>query len=77
MIIKFMTEGCAPCRAVSQVLDLCGIEYEEVNIAKDINRAVEHRIRSVPTIINTETGATLVGFSGIYQTEEWINEHCH
>tara|TARA_R110000823_G_C15701513_1_gene476526 strand:+ start:452 stop:685 length:234 start_codon:yes stop_codon:yes gene_type:complete len=77
MIIKFMTEGCAPCRAVSQVLDLCGIEYEEVNIAKDITSAIEHRIRSVPTILNTDTGATLTGFPGIYQTEEWVNEHCH
>jgi|TARA_B110000908_G_C9932164_1_gene304466 glutaredoxin len=77
MIIKFMTEGCAPCRAVSQVLDLLGIEYEEVNIATDITRAVEHRIRSVPTIVNTETGATLIGFKGIYHTEEWVNDNCN
>jgi hypothetical protein len=34
-------------------------------------------VRSVPTVLNTETGATLVGFKGIRETTEWVNEHCN
>jgi glutaredoxin len=76
MIIKFYTEGCAPCKAVGHVLDNLKIDYDEVDIGKDIESAIHHKVRSVPTILNTETGATLVGFDGIYKTEEWINDNC-
>ena len=76
MIIKFYTEGCAPCKAVGGILDNKGIEYEEIDIGKDIDSAIYYKVRSVPTVINTDTGATLVGFKGIYDTEGWINEHC-
>lgn len=76
MIIKFYTEGCAPCKAVSAVLNSNEIDYDEVDIGKDIDSAIKYKVRSVPTVINTETGATLVGFKGITQTQEWIDEHC-
>jgi len=76
MIIKFYTEGCQPCKAVGGILDNKGIEYEEIDIGKDIDSAIHYKVRSVPTVINTDTGATLVGFKGIYDTEEWINENC-
>lgn len=77
MIIKFYTEGCAPCKAVSQVLNSLEIDYEEIDIGKDIDRAIHYKVRSVPTIINTETDATLVGFKGITETMEWINDNCN
>jgi len=76
MIIKFYTEGCAPCKAVSAVLNSNEIDYEEVDIGKDIDAAIKYKVRSVPTVINTETGVALVGFKGITQTQEWIDEHC-
>jgi len=77
MIIKFYTEGCAPCKAVSQVLNSLNIDYEEIDIGKDIDRAIHYKVRSVPTVINTETDATLVGFKGINETTEWINDNCN
>tara|TARA_R100001369_G_scaffold61993_1_gene88848 strand:+ start:571 stop:804 length:234 start_codon:yes stop_codon:yes gene_type:complete len=77
MIIKFYTEGCAPCKAVSQVLNSLEIDYKEVDIGKDIDSAIKYKVRSVPTVINTETKATLVGFKGIMETTEWVNEHCN
>lgn len=76
-IIKFMSKGCAPCNAVGSVLDSMGIEYETVDIAEDIEKAIEHQVRSVPTLLNTETKERLLGFNGIYKTEEWINVHCN
>jgi glutaredoxin len=77
MIIKFYTEGCAPCKAVSQILNSLNIDYEEIDIGKDIDRAIHYKVRSVPTVINTETDATLVGFKGITETTEWINDNCN
>ena len=76
MLIKFYTKGCAPCEAVSTVLNHNEIDYEELDIGKDIDSAIKYKVRSVPTVINTETGATLVGFKGINHTQEWIDEHC-
>ena len=76
MIIKFYTEGCQPCKAVSSVLNSNEIDYNEIDIGKDIKSAIHHKIRSVPTVLNTETGATLVGFKSISKTQEWINDNC-
>ena len=76
MIIKFYTEGCAPCKAISRLLDQNEVDYDEIDIGKDIDAAIHYRVRSVPTVINTATNATLVGFKGIYETQEWIDEHC-
>ena len=76
MIIKFYTEGCQPCKAVSSVLNSNEIDYDEIDIGKDIKSAIHHKIRSVPTVLNTETGATLVGFNSISKTQEWINDNC-
>ena len=36
MIIKFYTEGCQPCKAVSSVLNSNEIDYDEIDIGKDI-----------------------------------------
>ena len=74
-LIKFMTKGCAPCAAVGQVLDNLEVEYQEVDLATDIDAAVAHKVRSVPTLLNTETGERLTGFPGIYKTQDWINDN--
>lgn len=76
-IIKFMSKGCAPCAAVGNVLDSMGIEHDTIDIAEDIEKAIEYQVRSVPTILNTETNERLLGFNGIYKTEEWINVNCN
>jgi|TARA_R110002167_G_scaffold307022_1_gene511763 glutaredoxin len=76
MIIKFYTEGCQPCKAVSAVLNNNNIDYDEIDIGKDIESAIHHKVRSVPTVLNTATGATLVGFKSITKTQEWVDEHC-
>ena len=76
MIIKFYTEGCAPCKAISSVLNRAVVDHEEVDIGKDIELAIKYKVRSVPTLLNTETGATLIGFKGIRETTEWVNDNC-
>jgi glutaredoxin len=41
MIIKFYTEGCQPCKAVSSVLNSNEIDYDEIDIGKSISKTQE------------------------------------
>tara|TARA_R110000822_G_scaffold19575_2_gene63783 strand:+ start:274 stop:507 length:234 start_codon:yes stop_codon:yes gene_type:complete len=75
MLIKFYTEGCAPCYALSVLLDAKMIEYEAIDISKNINQAIKHKVRSVPTLLNTETGARLMGFKDKQTVEEWLDDN--
>jgi|TARA_B110000908_G_scaffold123405_1_gene144731 glutaredoxin len=75
MIIKFHTQGCAPCKAVSEILNAGGVIYEEVDIGLDIDSAIEYRVQAVPTLLNTETGDRLVGFKDKITVEGWINDN--
>ena len=73
MIIKFYTEGCSPCYAISVLLDKMMVEYDEIDIGKDMESAIDHRVSSVPTLINTADGSRLVGFKDKKTVEDWIN----
>ena len=75
MIIKFYTEGCSPCYAMSVLLDKMMVEYEEIDIGKDMESAIDHRVSSVPTLINTADGSRLVGFKDKETVEAWINDN--
>jgi len=75
MIIKFQTKGCSPCYAMSVLLDKMMVEYEEVDIEKDMESAIDNRVSSVPTLINTTNGNRLVGFKDKETVKEWINDN--
>jgi|TARA_R110000822_G_scaffold131716_1_gene268819 thiol-disulfide isomerase/thioredoxin len=75
MIIKFYTEGCAPCKAVTQVMNSMEIPYHEINIGQNIGEAIKYKVMSVPTLLNAKTGERLVGFKSITHTTEWLNDN--
>ena len=75
MLIKFYTEGCNPCYALSVMLDNKMVEYESVDIEKDMVAAIKHRVMSVPTLLNTETGARLIGFKDKETVEKWLHDN--
>jgi len=75
MILKFYTEGCSPCKAVSSILDDLGVVYNEIDIGKAMDSAIEHRVMSVPTLLNTETGERLVGFRSNAAVEAWVDDN--
>ena len=75
MIIKFYTEGCSPCYAMSLLLDKMMVEYDEIDIGKDMESAIDHRVSSVPTLLNTANGSRLVGFKDKATVEAWINDN--
>lgn len=49
-VIKFEKPSCAPCVAVSEMLDKAGIEHQKVNYIAAIDMAQEMGVRSVPTV---------------------------
>lgn len=75
MLIKFFTEGCSPCYALSLVLDEKMIPYSSVDINKDMDSAIAYRVMSVPTLLNTDTNARLVGFKDKETLEKWLNDN--
>lgn len=75
MIIKFYTPGCAPCRAITDILNQMEVEYVGIDISKNVMLAVEHQVMTVPTLINVEAKSRLVGFHGIFKTQEWLNDN--
>lgn len=50
-IIKFEKPGCRPCEIVSSLLEEAGIAFEAINPFDQPDLAVEHQIRSVPTVL--------------------------
>lgn len=75
MLIKFHTEGCNPCYALSVMLDNMMVEHESVDIEKDMDAAIKYRVMSVPTLLNTETGARLIGFKDKQTVEKWLHDN--
>ena len=65
-IIKFEKSDCNPCTMVSELLDKTGIQYEKINPFDDPEKAVKHRVRTVPTVIlleNEEEIKRTIGFN--------------
>ena len=73
MIIKFYTKSCGPCKMVTNALDELEVTYEEVDIEEDMQSAIDNRVSSVPTLINTETGSRIIGFKNKQKIQEWLN----
>lgn len=49
-VIKFEKPSCAPCTAVTEMLNKAGIKHEKVNYITNIDLAVEMGVKSVPTV---------------------------
>ncbi len=64
---------CGNCNATKQQLDAIGVEYNYVDIDQQHQLAVEHNIRSLPTLIS-EDGQRAVGLLKIMELVK-NNEH--
>lgn len=49
-VIKFEKPSCAPCEAVSQMLNNAGVEHEKINYILSIDLAQQMGVRTVPTV---------------------------
>lgn len=73
VIVDFWAEWCAPCRAVSPLIDEIAKEYEgkvkvgKVNVDQNPQHAGNYGVMSIPTIIFFKNGQplkTIIGVQG-------------
>lgn len=74
-ILKFSSEGCGPCYALGVMLDDLMVDYDEIDIGKNMELAIEHRVRSVPVLINTSNNNRMDGFTDKETVEAWLNDN--
>ena len=78
-VLKFAASWCQPCKALSMMLEnqAGGENIEEIDIDKDMDRAIQYQVRSVPTMIMLEDGKEIKRKVGLPTNEEltiWLNE---
>ena len=78
-VLKFAASWCQPCKTLSMMLEnqAGGENIEEIDIDKDMDRAIEYQVRSVPTMIMLEDGKEIKRKVGLPTNEEltiWLNE---
>ena len=53
--LKFYAEWCAPCKALTQIIESAGdkisMPIEEIDIDKNMDLALQYGIRSVPVMV--------------------------
>lgn len=69
-VIVFSATWCANCNAQKQKLTQAGIEYEVVDVDKEMQKAREFKVRSLPTTVIVEGDTIVRQLTGITNTEE-------
>lgn len=69
-VIVFSATWCANCNAQRQKLTQAGIEYEVVDVDKEMQKAREFKVRSLPTTVIVEGDTIVRQLTGITNTEE-------
>lgn len=50
-VIKFQKQNCSPCEQVDKWLKDHNVEYETINPYDSPEKAVQYKVRSVPTVL--------------------------
>ena len=83
VLVDFWADWCAPCKMVAPILEEVAGEYDKVHVIKvnvDESRdiAVEHGVRSIPTMIVFKDGevvANKVGAATKSEVAELLKSH--
>lgn len=67
MLLKFTSPTCQPCKELNRQLKegWDGIEFEEIDVTRNPDIVLEYGVRSVPTLVNVDTGEKFVGLEPI------------
>lgn len=83
VLLKFWAPWCAPCRTMIPAIEntmtkFDAVELMSVNVDEDPDSAVEHRVRSVPTLVlmkGGEAAGRLCGARSAEEIEAFLLQH--
>ena len=83
VMVDFWAAWCAPCRALSPLLEKIGKENDKVTVYKvnvDENQqiAMKHQVQAIPTVKLFKDGEevqTLIGLMPQSEYEKYIDQH--
>lgn len=77
-IYRFTASWCHPCKALAKNLEAANLDIpiEVIDIDVEAEMALEHGIRSVPTLIlkNNASEKRLVGVQSTEKIKEWAKD---
>lgn len=78
-VLKFSASWCQPCKALANILenDNWGLPITEIDIDKDMEKAIQYGVRSVPTLIMLEDGKEIkrkVGLPSMDELVTWFSD---
>ncbi len=81
-IVKYYSDGCAPCKQLKQVTTALKLEFdEEVNLSSEPQRAFSQGIKAVPTIVKYDDNGNeinrIIGLTSAACLREFFGKQPH
>ena len=76
-IIKFKAKWCGPCTTLAPIFDqviseLSGVDYQEVDVDQEPMMAINHKVKSLPTIIVLKDDVEVERIVGVKSKVEYV-----
>jgi thioredoxin 1 len=76
-LLKFKAGWCGPCTTLAPIIneivsEINGIIYQEVDIDQEPMLAIQHKVRSLPTVIVEKDGKEVSRITGIQPKNFYI-----
>ena len=69
-VIVFSADWCTNCVAQKKRLEQAGVEFEVVDVDKDMQKAKQYGVRGLPTTVVLNNGKLLKQFTGLTSVED-------
>jgi thioredoxin 1 len=76
-VLKFKGDWCGPCKILAPTInevvsELNGIMYQEVDVDKEPMLAIQHKIKSLPTVIIEKDGKEVSRITGVQPKSHYV-----
>ena len=79
-VIKFFATWCSPCKQYAPIFDKVqaqleplGYEFEHVDVDQEFEKAVEFKVKGVPTTVILDNGEVYKSLSGVLTEDHLYN----